>query len=95
MAYRIDNVDGEYVVINLNTGAPASGAPRFRQRNFAEEFARKAAEESKAPERARDDAGRLQADDPDTPDVNEAYKGGKAPKKKAKKKPATKKKAKK
>ena len=34
------------------------------------------------------------ADDPSTPDVNEAYVGGKAPKKKAtKKKPAAKKKA--
>ena len=44
--------------------------------------------------RAKDKRGRFVADDPNTPDVNEAYVGGKAPKKKAtKKKPAAKKKA--
>jgi hypothetical protein len=37
------------------------------------------------PERARNDKGHYVADDPDTPDVNEAYEGGKAPKPKAKK----------
>ena len=37
------------------------------------------------PERARDEKGHYVADDPDTPDVNEAYEGGKAPKPKAKK----------
>ena len=36
------------------------------------------------PERARDEKGHYVADDPDTPDVNEAYEGGKAPKAKAK-----------
>lgn len=44
---------------------------------------RKAAEE---PKRARNEKGQLVADDPSTPDVNEAWEGGKAPK-------ATKKKA--
>lgn len=39
--------------------------------------------------RARNDKGQLQADDPTTPDVNEAWEGGKAP---AKKKAPTKKK---
>lgn len=34
------------------------------------------------PKRARDDKGHFKADDPSTPDVNEAYEGGKAPKKK-------------
>ena len=34
-------------------------------------------------ERARNDKGQLVADDPSTPDVNEAYVGGKKPKKKA------------
>lgn len=39
-----------------------------------------------APKRARNTKGQLKADDPSTPDVNEAWEGGKAPKKtKAKK----------
>ena len=44
-------------------------------------------------ERARDDKGRLKGDDPSTPEVNEAYVGGKTPKKKvpAKKKASKKK----
>ena len=37
-----------------------------------------------APERARKADGTLMGDDPNTPDVNEAWKGGVAPKKKAK-----------
>ena len=45
--------------------------------------------------RARNDKGQLVGDDPSTPNINEAYKSGKAPKKKAaaKKKAAPKKKA--
>jgi hypothetical protein len=40
------------------------------------------AQEAKAsPKRARDAKGKLKADDPSTPDVNEAWEGGKAPKK--------------
>ena len=35
------------------------------------------------PKRARNEKGRLMSDDPSTPDVNEAWEGGKAPKKKA------------
>tara|TARA_R100000773_G_C4173175_1_gene86039 strand:- start:339 stop:644 length:306 start_codon:yes stop_codon:yes gene_type:complete len=42
--------------------------------------------------RARNDKGHYVADDPSTPDVNEAYVGGKKPKKKTTKKPAAKKK---
>ena len=34
------------------------------------------------PKRARNDQGHYVADDPTTPDVNEAYEGGEAPKKK-------------
>ena len=47
------------------------------------------------PVRARNDKGHYIADDPSTPDVNEAYEGGKAPKKTTKKttKKSTKKKA--
>jgi len=33
------------------------------------------------PKRARDDEGKFIADDPSTPDINEAYEGGKAPSK--------------
>jgi len=44
-------------------------------------------------ERARNDKGQLVADDPSTPDVNEAYVGGKKPvKKKTTKKTTAKKK---
>lgn len=42
---------------------------------FGEEIAKA------APKRARDAKGKLKADDPSTPDVNEAWEGGKAPKK--------------
>ena len=38
--------------------------------------------ETTEPVRARNDKGQLVGDDPDTPDVNEAWVGGKAPKKK-------------
>jgi len=34
-----------------------------------------------APQRARNDDGTLKGDDPSTPDVNEAWEGGQAPKK--------------
>lgn len=38
------------------------------------------------PKRARNEKGQVQSDDPSTPDFNEAWEGGVAPKKKAKKK---------
>ena len=40
------------------------------------------------PKRARNEKGHLVADDPSTPEVNEAWEGGKAPKAKAPKKKA-------
>ena len=43
------------------------------------------------PVRARNDKGQLMGDDPSTPDVNEAWEGGKAPAKKSSKKKTTKK----
>ena len=43
------------------------------------------------PKRARDDKGHYVADDLSTPDINEAWEGGKAPKKKTKKAVAKKK----
>ena len=93
MAHRIEVIEGSYVVIDLETGNRASGSSDYQQKNFAEEWIRKAKEEAAPPERARDETGRLKGDHPDTPDVNEAYKGGKAPKKSAKKKAPAKKKA--
>ena len=45
--------------------------------------------------RARNKKGQLVGDDPDTPDVNEAWEGGKAPVKKSTKKKTTKKSTKK
>jgi len=94
MAYKIDIIEGAYAVIDLATGKPAPGSSGFHQKNFAEERIRKLAEEARSepPKRARDAKGRMKGDDPDTPDVNEAYVGGKAPKKKKAKKKATKKK---
>ena len=53
------------------------------------------AEPPPVPKRAREDDGKYQGDDPATPEVNEAWEGGKAPKKKKaapKKKKAAKKK---
>lgn len=41
--------------------------------------------EAAKPKRARNSDGTLKADDKTTPDVNEAWEGGKAPKKKSKK----------
>ena len=92
MAHRIEVIEGSYVVIDLDTGKRAAGSSNYRQKNFAEEFVSKAKESDAPVERARDDDGHFVGDDPDTPEVNEAYVGGKAPKK-AKKKPAAKKKA--
>ena len=92
MAHRIEIIEGSYVGIDLDTGPRAAGSSNYRQKNFAEEFVRKAKESDAPVERARDDDGHFVGDDPDTPEVNEAYVGGKAPKK-AKKKPAAKKKA--
>lgn len=48
--------------------------------------------EVKEIKRARNEKGQLQADDLSTPDVNEAWEGGKAPKKTTAKKKTTKKK---
>ena len=63
---------------------------RMISNGWAEEVKIDAPTETK---RARTDDGHYVADDPDTPEVNEAYVGGKAPKKKAKKAKAKKKKA--
>tara|TARA_A100001201_G_scaffold72836_1_gene66351 strand:- start:278 stop:610 length:333 start_codon:yes stop_codon:yes gene_type:complete len=51
------------------------------------------AEETGEPVRARNKKGQLVGDDPSTPDVNEAWEGGKAPKKTTKKRTTKKKKS--
>jgi len=45
-----------------------------------EEATKKPTKKKAAPKRARKANGQLKADDPSTPDVNEAWQGGKAPK---------------
>ena len=91
MANRIENLGGEYTIVDAGTGKPVQGERRFRQLHFAEERVRALKEASRTVERARDDTGRLKGDDPATPE-NEAWEGGKSP---AKKKRKAKKKAKK
>ena len=49
-------------------------AAMFIENGFAE-----AVETTDKPKRARNDKGQLVADDPNTPDVNEAWEGGEAP----------------
>ena len=90
---RIENIAGEYAIVDSSTGKPVAGEQRYRQLNFAEERLRLLKDAARPVERARDDDGHFVADDPDTPE-NEAYEGGKAPAKKKKpaKKKATKKK---
>ena len=90
---RIENISGEYAIVDSSTGKPVAGEQRYRQLNFAEERLRLLKDAARPVERARDDDGHFVADDPDTPE-NEAYEGGKAPAKKKKpaKKKATKKK---
>ena len=50
-------------------------AATFIANGFGEEI------KASAPKRARNAKGKLKADDPSTPDINEAWEGGKAPKK--------------
>ena len=67
----------------------------FVQNGWAMEVKADSAEESVEVEadikRARNEDGTLKGDDPSTPDVNEAWEGGKAPKKATKKKSTAKK----
>ena len=64
----------------------------FVQNGWAMEVKVDSTMEEGEPVRARDDKGHYIADDPNTPDVNEAYVDGKAPAKKTTKKKTTKKK---
>tara|TARA_Y100000310_G_scaffold50181_1_gene46276 strand:+ start:416 stop:718 length:303 start_codon:yes stop_codon:yes gene_type:complete len=85
----------KYVIVDSDTETPIRQETRYLELSDAEERLLVLEKEAKSINRARDDDGHFAADDPATPDVNEAYEGGKAPKKKApaKKKAAPKKKA--
>lgn len=79
MAYQF--ADGEVYngpIIILPDGRIVSGATYTPDSKRLYEI-----EAVSEPVRARDDNGRLVADDKATPEVNEAWVGGKAPKKKA------------
>jgi len=52
----------------------AEEAATFIENGFAEEV-----KTTSKPKRARNDKGQLIGDNPDTPDVNEAWEGGEAP----------------
>tara|TARA_R110002050_G_scaffold28015_1_gene72368 strand:+ start:517 stop:789 length:273 start_codon:yes stop_codon:yes gene_type:complete len=81
MSYKQENRDGKIVVIHPHTGKVMG---RFVAKHFADDFASRLPEpESSTPKRARTPKGKLKSDDPSTPEVNEAWEGGKAPKKKA------------
>ena len=63
----------------------------FVENGWAMEVKVDTATDEGEPVRARTKKGHYKADDPSTPDVNEAYEGGKAPKKTTKKKTTKKK----
>ena len=90
---KIENVGGKLAVVEESSGRKLG---EFLYRHAAEDFIRRLpdppAPEVK-PQRARTKKGTLKADDPSTPEVNEAWEGGKAPKKKAVKRKAAPKKA--
>ena len=94
--YSIENVGGTFHVSNPHTGQVVG---KFIYKHAMQDFLHKqpALEAPvKKPARARGKGGKLKADDPSTPEVNEAWEGGKAPaKKKAPAKRKAKKKAKK
>ena len=85
--YEVEvDTKGRFVVRNSSTGA-RHGRFGMRQQATSLIGALPDAEApvSKKPARARGKGGKLKADDPSTPEVNEAWKGGKAPAKKKRK----------
>ncbi|SVB50973.1 uncharacterized protein METZ01_LOCUS203827 [marine metagenome] len=82
---------GRYVVRNSSTGARHGRFGMQRQAKSLIGALPDVEAPVKKPARARKADGKLKADDPSTPDVNEAWEGGKAPKKKKRKAPAKKK----
>ena len=86
MAYQFN--DGEVYdgpIITLPDGRVVSGATFTPESGRLYEVVPEPVVVAQVTEavRARDDSGRLVADDKATPEVNEAWVGGKAPKKKA------------
>ena len=74
------NFPAQYFV--LEEGDDGILRPVFGPDPDLEDAQRKHAELSGSNKRARDSKGHYKADDPSTPDVNEAYVSGKAPAKK-------------
>jgi hypothetical protein len=77
-------------IVDGDTAVMESNMQMFVENGWAIEVKMDAPEEVVEVEaevkRARNDKGQLQGDDPSTPDVNEAWEGGEAPKKATKKK---------
>ena len=82
MTYSISTKEGKSCVVD------AKGVEQMayvHQEHFAKDHMRKLEEAEAAkpkPKRARGPKGKLKGDDASTPEVNEAWVGGKAPKKK-------------
>ena len=76
-------------VVEADSDVMSSNMEMFVQNGWAIEVKMDSVDETVEVEaevkRARNEKGQLVGDDPDTPDVNEAWEGGKAPKKSAKK----------
>tara|TARA_R110002167_G_scaffold123354_1_gene302267 strand:+ start:165 stop:467 length:303 start_codon:yes stop_codon:yes gene_type:complete len=91
-AYGIDREDGA-TTKNFVVGEEYSATEVWQKRVFqgfvksglANEIGGNANVPETKAKRARKSNGQLASDNPSTPDVNEAWEGGKAPKKKAKK----------
>lgn len=79
-SYKQENLDGKIAVVHPGTGQVMG---RFVAKHFADDFISRLPEpELEEPKRARGPKGKLKGDDPATPEVNEAWEGGKAPTKK-------------
>jgi hypothetical protein len=78
-------------IIDADTDLMKANMERFESMGWAMEIKMDSVDETLEveaevkPKRARNKKGQLKADDPSTPDIDEAWEGGKAPKKTAKK----------
>ena len=79
-------------IVEADSDVMSKNMEAFVANGWAMEVKVDAKAEEGEPVRARNEKGHYVADDPNTPDVNEAYVGGKAPAKKSTKKKTTKKK---
>lgn len=79
-------------IVDADNDLMKSNMERFERMGWAMEIKMDSVDETLEieakvkPKRARNTKGQLKADDPSTPDVNEAWDGGKAPKKEVAKK---------